>query len=212
MGGGSPVPSWNPRPLAEQPELAQNFLTPGTPGEDAWSRQPQPPAPAAYQEGTWRAQPDRVSPGRGRPARRTGRVVTITLLLLLFVAGVAGAVAYRLAHRTDASKPPPAATTTITVPPPKTGPAAIVREYFAAINAQRYYAAWKLTPETEPYKTFVAGFAGTEHDQVTIQAVNGNVVTARLAALQTSGIVKYYEGKYVVTNGVISSADVAQVG
>jgi hypothetical protein len=204
------MPPRNPRSPAREPELAQNFLTPGLPATDSWPRQ-QPPAPATYQQGPRRQQPNRVAPARGRPARHTGRIFTIALLLGLFVVAGAGAVVYELAHRTNAAPPPPAATKTVTVPPPRTDPATIVREYFAAINAQRYYVAWKLTPESEPYKTFVAGFVGTQHDKLTIQSVSGDVVTARLAALQTSGIVKYYEGKYVVTNGVISGADVRQV-
>ncbi|MGB6452999.1 MAG: protein kinase [Streptosporangiaceae bacterium] len=206
---GKGVPPRASRSPAGEPELARNFLTPGTPGADSWSRQPQPSAPADYQQGTWPAQPSRVSSGRGRPARHTGRSVTIALLVVLFVAGVAGAVAYRLAHRTDSATPPAAATTTVTVPPP--GPATIVRDFFTAINHQRYFVAWGLTAKTEPYAKFAAGYAGTERDAVTIESVSGNIVTARLAAVQTSGIVKHYEGTYTITNGRISSADVQQI-
>jgi hypothetical protein len=167
--------------------------------------------PATHQQGTWPAQPNRTPPGRGRPARRTGRVVTIAVLAALFVAGVVGAVAYRLANRTDASTtPPPAATKTVTVPP-KTDAATIVREYFAAINARRYHLAWELTPETQPFAKFAAGFAGTDHDFLRIVSVQGDVVTAEVEARQTSGVLKVYEGTYTVTNGVISGADVQQV-
>jgi serine/threonine protein kinase len=210
-GAGKPVPPRVSPSAAGDPELARNFLAPGTPGEDAWFRQPQPPGPAAHRQGTWQPQADRASPSRGRPARHTGRNVTIALLVALFVAGVVGAVAYRLAHRTDSATPPPAATTTITVPPPKTDPATIVREFFAAINRQRYLVAYQLTPKAEPYSKFAGGFAGTERDVLTIESVNGDVVTVRLAAIQTSGLVKHYVGTYTVTNGVISSADVQQI-
>jgi serine/threonine protein kinase len=212
-GDGRPVPPRLSRSPAGDPELAQNFLTPGPPPADSWPRQGQPPAPAAYQQGTWPNQPSRVSPGRGRPARHTGRVVTIAVLVALFVAGVVGAVAYRLASRSDASTTtPPAATTTITVPPPKTDPATIVREYFAAINGGRYHIAYRLRLTHESYSQFAAGFAQTEFDKVTILGVSQNVVTVRIAALQTSGNIKYYEGTYTVTNGVITGADVEQVG
>jgi serine/threonine protein kinase len=213
VGGGKPVPPRYSGSPAGDHELAQNFLATGLPPTDPWPRQPYPPGttPAAYQQGAWQPQPNRVPPDRGRPARHTGRTVTIVLLIAVFVAGVVGAVAYRLATRTDAATPPPAATKTITVPPPATGPATIVREFFAAINRQHYYAAWQLTDKTTPYATFAAGYAGTDHDYLTIVSVNGDVVTARLAAVQTSGAVKHYEGTYTVTNGVISSADVQQL-
>jgi serine/threonine protein kinase len=209
-GPGKPVPPRvSPSPAGE-PELARNFLVQPAPGTDPWPRRPQPGGPAAYQQGTWRPQADRASPGRGRRARHTGRNLTIALLVALFVAGVVGAVAYRLANRSDSATAPPAATTTITVPPP--GPAAIVREFFADINQRRYNLAWQLTAKTEPESKFAAGYAGTEHDTVMIESVSGDVVTARLAARQTSGLVKLYEGTYTVTNGVISSADVQQIG
>ncbi len=210
-GGSRPVPPRISRSPAGEPELAQNFLTPGTPAADPWPRQPQPPVPAAYQGGTWRPQPSRVSPGRGRPARHTGRVVTIALLVALFVAGLVGAVAYRLANRTDVSTPPAVPTKTVTYTPPVVGPARVVREFFNDINLGRYFRAWELTAKTTPYATFAAGFAGTEHDALTIESVSGNVVTARLAAQQDDGTVKHYEGTYTVTNGVISSADVQQL-
>jgi len=98
---------------------------------------------------------------------------------------------------------------------PATGsqdPVLTVREYFTAINHHRYLVAWRLTGESETFASFKAGFAGTLHDSVTIQSVAGNVVTARLAAAQTNGTVKTYQGTYTVTNGVISATDVQQVG
>ncbi len=210
--GGRPVPPRMPRSPVGESELAQNFLTPGTPASDPWARKPQPPPmPPTHQRGTWPPQPNRASPGRGRRARRTGRVVTIAVLVALFVAGLIGAVAYRLATRSDSSTALlPAATKTVTAPP-RTDPATIVREYFAAINARRYRVAWELTPETQPFAKFAAGFAGTDHDFLRIVSVKGDVVTAELEARQTSGVLKVYEGTYTVTNGVISGADVQQV-
>jgi Protein kinase domain len=209
-GPGTPGPPRISPPAAGEPELARNFLTPGAPRASSWPRQPQPTGTAAYQQGTWRPQAGPVSPGRRRPERHTGRNVTVTLLVALFLAGVVGAVAYRLANRPDSAPSLPPATRTITVPPPGAGPAAIVKDFFAAIDHQRYFAAWQLTPKTEPYSKFAAGFAGTKRDVLTIESVNGDVVTARLAAIQTSGAVKYYYGTYTVTNGVISSANVQQ--
>jgi serine/threonine protein kinase len=209
--GGRPVPPNASRSPAAEPELARNFLTPEVPGAGSWSRKPPQSPPSPYQQGTWPQQPSRVSPGRGRGDRHTGRNITIALLVALFVLGVAGAVAYRLAHRTDSATPLAPATTTVTVPPPKTDPATIVREYFAAINHQRYYLAWELTPRTQPEPQFAAGFDGTAKDIVQIVSVSGDVVTARLAAQQTNGTVKYYEGTYTVTNGRISSSNMQPV-
>jgi serine/threonine protein kinase len=210
-GGGRPVPPRISRSPADEPELAQNFLTPGTLPTEPWPRQPQPPRPVAYQQGTWQPRPGRTSPARGRPARHTGRTVAITVFVVLCVGSVAGAVAYRLAHRTDASTPPPAATTTITVPP-TSGAARIVREFYALINEQRYYAAWQLTPQTQSYQGFAAGYAETERDVLRIQKVSGDVVTVRLTSLQTEGPTKYFEGTYTVTDGKISGANIQQVG
>jgi len=43
-------------------------------------------------------------------------------------------------------------------------------------------------------------------------SVRGDVVTARLVALQADGTFKTYQGTYIVDNGVITKSDVAQVG
>jgi len=210
-GGRSAAGPSKPVPARPQPELARNFLTPGTPAAESWQRQPPTSPVGAQQGGAWPPQPGRVSAGRGRPERHTARTVTIVLLVALFVAGVAGAVAYRLAHRTDAASKLPPVTVTKTVPPPQgPSPALTVREYFAAIDHGRYVVAWRLSGEQEPFQKFVAGFAGTAHDAVTILSVNGDVVTARLVATQTNGTVKTYEGTYTVTGGKISSTDVEQ--
>jgi hypothetical protein len=93
------------------------------------------------------------------------------------------------------------------------GPAATVRAYFKAINRHDYGRAWHLGGRYtgSSYAAFVSGFAGTEHDAVTIQSVSGHVVTARLAARQTDGSVKTYEGTYRVSHGVITGFQVAQV-
>jgi serine/threonine protein kinase len=167
----------------------------------------------AYRQGTWPAQPRRVSPGRRSRPRHSRRFLTIAVLIALFVAGFAGTVAYRLADRTHGT-PPPTPTKTVTKQAGSTGPATVVLEYYQAIDNRRYYAAWELTSKTAPggYPRFAAGFAGTRRDVLRIQRVTGDVVTVGLAAVQTGGLVKYYEGTYTVTNGVISGEDIQQVG
>ncbi len=94
------------------------------------------------------------------------------------------------------------------------GPAAVVRGYFAAITAKRYADAWKLggvNTGMGSYDAFVAGFTTTASDKVTILAVNGDVVTARLVATQTDGSAKTFQGTYTVETGAIVRFDVQQI-
>ena len=88
-----------------------------------------------------------------------------------------------------------------------------MRAYYAAINHHRYARAWRLGGRNtgETYHAYVSGFAGTAHDTVTIQSVSGDVVTAQLAAQQTDGTVKTYQGSYTVEGGVITQFNVQQV-
>jgi serine/threonine protein kinase len=209
-GPHEPVPGLVAKP---EPELAQNFLTPGTPGTGGWPGQPPLAGVNGSAEGTWPPPVRPVSPPRGSSGRHTGRTVTIAVCVAVFVLGVAGAVAYRLTHRLDRTTPPAAITTTTTVPPKivATDPGSVVQQFYADINDHRYLAAWRLTLRREPYAKFAAGYAGTAQDTLTITSVSGNVVKFALTALQTDGSQKNYAGTYTVTNGIISSADVKQL-
>jgi hypothetical protein len=131
--------------------------------------------------------------------------------LLIAIVGLSGAagIAYKLSHRPDRTRPPVTVYTTIT-PSAGLSPAQTVLDYFAAINHRRYLEAWRLSGAREPYAKFRAGYSGTLHDDVTIVAVNGDIVTAKLSAVQVSGKVKTYKGTYTVTNGIISSTNVIQ--
>jgi hypothetical protein len=105
-------------------------------------------------------------------------------------------------------------TTTPSSPPPAVpGPVATVKAYFSAINNHNYLRAWNLGGRfTSPsFASYKAGFAGTQHDTVTILSVSGNTVTAHLAAQQTDGTVKNFEGTYVVHNGIIDHFSVHPV-
>ncbi len=95
-----------------------------------------------------------------------------------------------------------------------TGPAATVQAYFAAINRGAYRAAWRLGGKnfSSSYQAFVNGLAGTAEDTVTIISVNGDTVTAQLAARQADGSIKTYQGTYTVIAGVIASSSVQQTG
>jgi transcriptional regulator with XRE-family HTH domain len=92
-------------------------------------------------------------------------------------------------------------------------PAATVRAYIAAINGRNYARAWRIGGRNTggSYAGFVSGFTGTARDTLTILSVSGQVVTARLSALQTDGTVNTYQGTYTVHHGVIVGSDVVQL-
>jgi serine/threonine protein kinase len=156
--------------------------------------------------GTWPHQHDQASWARGGRGTNRGRNLTLAVVAVLVLAGLAG-FGYKLAHRHHGAVPPPGAAQT----GPAVGqqnPAKVVQEYFADINQHNFQAAWKLTGQYGSFQKFETGFAGTEKDAVTILHVNGNVVSAVLKARQTDGTVKVYKGTYAVINGMISSSNV----
>ena len=93
-------------------------------------------------------------------------------------------------------------------------PPTVVTRYYAAISRREYRRAWTLGGDNTrtTYPQFVAGYDHTRRDAVTILTWTGHQVTAKIAAFQTDGSVRYYEGAYVVGNGVITSFNVHQVG
>lgn len=221
-GNGSPASPREPvRPGGWQdpgPPLALNFLTPGEPAGSAWPR-PQRVIDSA-RRGTRPFERARPSPAGRRTPGRSGRAVTVAILVAVFIIGLAGAVAYRLAHRQDAAaspRPAPAQSlapaTTGTAPATESHAAKVVEAYVAAINQHRYADAWQLTDKKKPgtLASFTAGFAGTKRDILKILSVQGNVVYAQLTALQDDGTVKTFKGSYTVTGDVISSSNIKRV-
>ncbi|MET9258915.1 ATP-binding protein [Amycolatopsis sp. NPDC004079] len=101
-----------------------------------------------------------------------------------------------------------------TADPTPTGPAAVVRSYIDAINARRYQQAWALGGDKlhETYNQFVAGFARTDHDELTIVATQGNVVTISLTAVQTDRSRQTYTGTYTVSGGAITAHSIHRTG
>jgi hypothetical protein len=92
-------------------------------------------------------------------------------------------------------------------------PATTVERYISAINNHEYLRAWRLGGDNSgsTYQGFVQGFSTTERDSLTILSVSGNVVKARVAALQTNGTVRLYQGNYTVHRGAITGFDIRQV-
>ena len=206
----------------------------GTPqqGPPAWPAQ-QPAGDAGWlpgmgQGGAGQSGSPGTRPGGYRQGPRRGAL--IGGLVVLFVAAAAvtaflltrGHKATPVAHDgrngpatpTASASPSPTSTpTTSPSPPPPPavlGPAATVRAYITAINRHNYLRAWNLGGRftSSSFSAYKAGFAGTQHDTLTILSVRGNVVTAHLTALQTDGTVKDFEGTYTVHKGIITSSSI----
>jgi hypothetical protein len=155
--------------------------------------------PAAEPRGGYR-------PAR-RSGRRPGRLVAMAAVCIVALVLVAVAIAVAHHHAALRSQPPPPRAPVIVTP------ASTVRMYFGAINKHDYLRAWRLGGDNSGsnYSGFVHGFGTTARDSVRILAVSGDVVTARITAVQTDGSVKIYEGRYGVTGGAITKFDVRQV-
>lgn len=112
---------------------------------------------------------------------------------------------------TDTSSPTDSASATDS---PTTGPAATVEAYFAAINAKQYQAAWSLGGQNlgESFSTYESGFSNTSQDTLTIQSVQGDVVTASLTAVNNDGTTQTFSGTYTVTGNQITNFQVQQTG
>jgi hypothetical protein len=96
--------------------------------------------------------------------------------------------------------------------PPR--PDAVLTQYYDAINNHDYRAAYGLNSQarsTESFATFKSGFAGTQHDNLTITGVNGDVVSFDLKADQSDGSVKTYQGTYTIRSGQIVGSNVRQI-
>ncbi|MFF0590968.1 hypothetical protein ACFYWD_33940 [Streptomyces sp. NPDC003781] len=94
----------------------------------------------------------------------------------------------------------------------ETGPEATVTAYFDAINNRDFAAAWELGGKNldQDYDSFVAGFATTQRDDVTVTGTSGDDVSVTVVAWETDGTQTTYEGTYTVSGGVITSADMRE--
>lgn len=95
---------------------------------------------------------------------------------------------------------------------PKTGPAAVVTTYVSAINRRDYRTAWTIyrhAAKGQSYSEFVAGFSGTDHDQVTIVRTSGSTVEVDLVAYQTDGSKHRYTGTYTVSGERITASHIS---
>jgi len=171
------------------------------------------------------------------PRRRRGKGLPILLGLLVVLA--LAAVALVVLHVPKGlfgahGHPSSAGTRTVTVsptpgrsasvspsgsvspqsPPPVASPGTVVTDYYNAINNHDFRTAWRLNAgehALESFAAFKAGFAGTQFDTLTVVSVSGDVVTIKLAAQQTDGTVKNFQGTYTVRNGTIVGSSIQQL-
>jgi serine/threonine protein kinase len=155
--------------------------------------------------------PSPEPPHAYRPAKRPSRKRLAIAAACIAVLALAGGAFALLRHGSGPrSAPPPAAARAVI---PAASPATTVRMYISAINNHDYARAWRLGGKNSgsTYPGFVRGFGTTQQDKLTILSVSGDVVTARIAALQTNGAVNTYQGNYTVDHGVITRFDIRQV-
>lgn len=190
---------------------------------------PEPATGAGRQPGGGRYPPGTYGRGPYAPAppaaHRQRWLALLAGLAVLLVAAAIAVILLRPARQAATARHSPApaaahrATTpatarpTTAAPPGPRGPAATVRAYVAAINSHDYARAWDLGGKNtgSTYPAFVSGFQGTAHDTLSIVAVSGNTVTARISARQTDGTVRVYQGTYQVRHGVITGFHVTRI-
>lgn len=113
---------------------------------------------------------------------------------------------------TPATPAGPTATVTRTAPATTAaGARQVVEEYYAAINARDYRRAWDLGGRNlaPSYQAFVAGFADTAADTLTVTGTRGDTVDVVLDARGTDGSHRVYTGSYTVRGGVIVAASLS---
>jgi serine/threonine protein kinase len=213
-GGSRPAGQWPAGQGRSGPSSpGQGWTAPSSPGQGRSG----PSSPGQRRTGpSW---PGQGPAGRHSPApggRSRARALAITVVAGIVILGIAGgAYAFLRDHGAAPSGPAAGASPSGAVrrggPQIARSPAATVKAYIAAINGHHYQRAWKLggrNGPSHPYLNFVRGYDTTARDTVHIVSVSGDVVTARLTAQQTDGIVKTYQGTYTVQNGVITKFDV----
>ena len=159
-----------------------------------------------------------------------GTVTAVALTGHHSTAPAAAAAPARTATPPAAVTPPtpkttvPAPTKTIYVTPPApqapapaqrfTSALAVVTQFYQDINDHSYWGAWNLGGKYiggQGYSSWVAGYSTTASVAMYSSSDWGSgKVTTYLSAVQTDGSTRTYYGTYYVSNGVITSASIAQ--
>lgn len=124
---------------------------------------------------------------------------------------VIGAAGLLTAHQTasdlaSSHRAQPGVSVSSTVPT-ASAPQAVVRAFIAAVNARNWRRVWLLGGKNLglTYPALVAGFDRTRRDVLTSMTVNGDTVSARILAYETTGTVQVYALTYTVQEGAITS-------
>jgi hypothetical protein len=111
-------------------------------------------------------------------------------------------------HPPAVKQPPTAVQPSPSAPSSKPDPAAVIRDYYAAINSRdwkRIGELWPGKPGHHPsYAQIAAGFRQTKRDVVMKLRTSGDHVSARVVARETTGAVQTYVVHYVVRHGRIT--------
>jgi hypothetical protein len=85
-------------------------------------------------------------------------------------------------------------------------PRAVVRAYFAAINARDWRKVWRIGGDhmSQSYGSMVAGYTNTVRDVVDITRVSGEHVIVSLRAYELRGAIQVFRVEYTVRNGLIT--------
>ena len=171
----------------------------------------------------------------GGGAAAAGALTSSSSPSVILAAPAARATAVTPAPTKTVTAPPsPVPTKTVTAPPaPEQTPAgqqpsapapaqpqftssiAVVNQYYQDITDRNYSAAWALGGSNLSggvgYDAWVAGYGTTASITLYSQSDWGSgKVTSYLSAVQSDGSTRTYYGTYYVTNGVITSANIAQ--
>ncbi len=89
-------------------------------------------------------------------------------------------------------------------------PRAVVRAYFAAINARDWRKVWRIGGDHmgQSYGSMVAGYTDTIRDVVDVTRVSGDQVIVSLRAYELGGAIQVFKIEYMVRNGLITGGKV----
>jgi hypothetical protein len=137
-----------------------------------------------------------------RPAAKVTAGILASALILLIAAALQGPATHVPAKATAPKSAPTVALVSV--------PANVVKEAFTAINRRDWPTLWNLwghhgSRRGAGYREMIAGYRLTARDVVTSLKAQGNTVSARVLAYETTGTMQTYWFAYKVRAGKIVS-------